>query len=297
LEDLLRNAALVGTALAGLLLAGCGGSTAHPAATVNGHGISMATYNKQVTYKVGVSAQSIGNVDPCKVKNFSGLCHKLKQTVLNDLINEEIVREYARNHGITVAQAEVDTAWNNVFVQKFHRDQRYLKTVASGLGMTRADFKRMVGEGLLQQRVLYQVTRQMSTFVPAVRLARIVTGSLKELKGIEQRLKNGENFEQVALSLNANKSTQCAQVRCGELGWIPDAFVPAQQRNSVTSVAPGSVVGPFTLQNGVFLLEVENSSLRYRMTPQQEISMRQRVFAQWLAVQQKKARIQKYAVT
>jgi parvulin-like peptidyl-prolyl isomerase len=268
-------------------------SSGKAAASVNGHAISLSTYAKQVRYKRYTTEEGTGGIDVCQAKIYASLCTQLKRTVLNTLINDELIREYAARHHISVSNQEFATQWAAVFKSRFHASTPVLRIYARELGMTPSDFKEMTREDALQQKVMYQVTREMRTTVPAVRLARIVVSSSAQVRKVEAQYRRGASFFAIARSLLSKPRSQCQQQGCGDLGWLPVAFVPPQQK-SIVSARPGSLQGPFTSQQGFTLLLVEGHDPHYAMTAQQQLSMRQQRFDRWLAQQEQHAEVRRF---
>jgi hypothetical protein len=279
------------------ILAGCGSNSSQssePAARVNGHDISMAAYTREVIFK-RLTDTSVG-VDVCVPKSLADLCHKLKQTVLSDLINNEIVHEYARAHGIVISTAEFDRQWAQVFKNKFHGDNAVLNDYAKGIGYSVAEIRGTVWDDLLQQRVLYRVTQHMRTVGAATTVSELSVGSEAELHQIDALLKKGTSFAAIAHQLVSTKGQVCYQAACGVPLVVPDAFVPRAQYAIVTSRV-GSIVGPFSSQQALTLIQVRAHYQKYPFTTAQVYSLRQQQFSSWLAQQVRRANVQRYAAT
>jgi parvulin-like peptidyl-prolyl isomerase len=252
----------------------------------------MGSFHKEVSYKRVVSSDSNG-VDVCAIKA-PPLCAALKRDALNTLINNELVREYASGHHITVTDAEFARQWAAIDKAKFHDQPRVVRAYAGRLGWTVADLKASIRQDLLQQKVMFAVTKNMSRYTPAVKVSRIDMPNQKEIKGVQDQLASGQSFQSIAAALNKDKKSLChSEGGCGELGWLPTAFVPAGDK-SVLQAKVGTVVGPFPGQQLYELLRVEGKNNHYPMTAQQQYRMRQQLFVQWLNRQVKKASITKH---
>jgi len=281
------------------VVVGCSGQSAQgakQAAMVNGHPISMSAYSTQVHLKRLSQSQALGQPDVCTVKIYTSLCKKLEQNALDDLINEELIREYASAHHIVVTQTDFNREWSAVFYNKFHADGAVLNAWAKTNGLRVSDVKSMVRENLLQQSVMYQITKYMSTRAPAVRVSRIAIATPKELRDVQLLLRHGRAFDVVASDLSGNKQSVCAQIGCGELGWIPDALVPARERTIVRTPS-GKIAGPFASQGGYTLFLVEAHLPHYPMTPREQLAMRQQLFAGWVTQQRRKAEVRRFVAT
>ncbi|MDQ2745607.1 MAG: SurA N-terminal domain-containing protein [Chloroflexota bacterium] len=276
----------------GVMVAGCGTPSlagSSDAATVNGQQISMAAYNTQVVYKRRLAVQSSGGVDPCNVKLDAPICTQLKHTALNDLIDTMLVRQYAAKHHITVSQSEFNAQWQQLLAAQFHSNVPVMRAWVKAFGLTVPMLRQMERDGLLQQKVLYQVTKNMPTQVPAVRLASISVQTSKQLGQVRKMLRN-QSFLQVARLLLQNQESACVQNHCGELGWLPNAFLTTPERPAATAKV-GSILGPFATQTTLSLLKVEGHSSNYQMNQQQQIAMREPLFAAWVERLQRHANI------
>lgn len=239
--------------------------------------------------------QSAG-VDVCSQKGLGALCHQLKKTALQNLIQEALVRQYAADHHITVSKSDFNRQWVVIFQNKFHSNEPVLRAYAKSIGITEKDIEDMVRQDLLQQAVMYQVTRNMPSSAPAVRFARLSVGTAAELKSVRQALKSGQSFLSVAAHVALNPSSPCAQERCGEYGWIPDPLVPREERQIITS-PDGAIVGPFVGQASYTLILVEGHQSHLPLIPSQDLAMREQLFTRWVTAQKQRASIHLFVAT
>lgn len=280
-----------------LVMAGCGsGNSSDPAATVNGRDISMTSYDKQVTFLRITSSTGGPATDPCGAKIFAGLCKQLKQTALENLIGNELTAQYASSHHISVSQSDFDTQWGAYVKSQFHADNAVLKAYAKSVGLTVPDMQTSFRQNMLQQRVLYDVTKSMPTAAPSVRLSRLFVSSPTQLKAVRKQLHSGETFNQVAQGLAGDLHGLCAQHQCGDIGWTPDALIPPAE-SSILSTSVGKIAGPFAGQAGYSLFYIEGRDAQYAVSSTQQLALRQRKFATWLRIQEKRATVHRYVAT
>jgi SurA N-terminal domain len=293
----IRQLLLFGVLALGLTACGSSNQSDSLAARVNGQPISVADYNKQVVYRRIIDSQSLG-VDVCQPKVYAAMCHQLKQTVLDTLIDDAVVHQYASRHGITVSSADFNRQWTNVFNTKFHGDAAVLRDYAKGLGFSTNDVKNTVRDGLLQQAVMYQITKTMAQSGPATLLARLAVGSESQLRSVQKFLKSGGKFLTVATVLSRQKNGPCSaaasRTGCGELGWYPDALLSGSQAG-LPVAQPGSVVGPFSTQQALSLFLVQAHTKNYSYTTTQLASIRQVLFDAWVIQQVRRASVKRYA--
>jgi SurA N-terminal domain len=273
------------------LVAGCGSSGPSPAATVNGHDISMTSYNQEVRYDC-VNAASQYGFDVCKDKGTKFVTDSLKKSSLEALIQVELIQEYAAKHHIAVSALDFNRNWTIIYQTKFG-SAKVLKAFVSRYGMTVADLKTRLRNDLLKQRVEAVVTAKTPAQTVAIRLARLQTLNKGGNLLVRNLLRLGKTFPQIAVQLGTNTLGPC-KTGCGDLGWIPIAFLPTYQSNLATARV-GKVVGPLALQQSGFeYFQVEARDAHYTMTTQQQSTMRNKVMAQWLSQQEKRATIKRF---
>lgn len=276
-------------------LAGCGSPASGApsvAATVNGHPISLKAYHKQVAYKLYETEQTNNNVDVCKERGYGAECKQMKQDALGDLIAAELVREWAAKHGISVSKAEFQQQWAIEYKGQYHSNHLILVAFAKQLGLTPADIKNLLRENILDNKVMYRLTKNLPSVTPAVHLVRIVVSNKKELKGVRKGLKK-RSFSLEAQLLNSEKTTTCSLVTCGDIGWVPEATLPADQR-SLKTAPVNAIRGPFPGQTGEVLFQIAGRNKHYQLTQAQQLAWRQSIFAHWLLVQRKHAKVHRY---
>jgi hypothetical protein len=292
--------ALAPVLVLGLSIAGCGSSSssgggASQAALVNGNGVSMRAY--QIAFQnARLETIDAQGYDPCQTG--STLCSLVKQQALDTVIQNELIREYAAGHNITVSPADVNRQWQLVYNQKFQARQdvlnAWLKHIYSygGLHQTVQDLKNGVAQDMLQQRVMVRVIPSVPAIAPGMRLA-VIEAALPSLKYVQQQLATGRNFMGLANVLKTQKKSQCKQLRCGELGWVPNQLIPANRQQLLTAHV-GSLVGPYKTSLIFDIYQVQARVDKLILTPRQQYQIRATRFADWLAAQQSHAKVTRY---
>jgi parvulin-like peptidyl-prolyl isomerase len=280
-----------------VVLGGCGIGQGHPAATVNGHDISMADFDSQVQYQTRTYSYANG-LDVCKSKSTGLFCKQLKKDALNNLIGNELVREYASRHGIEVTKEDIDRQWAVTFQGKsFRGNRRVLDAFLKRMNMTLPQLKERIGQDMLRQAVAASLTEHMPQTVPALRLGQIQVANSTELDAARAQLRRGVPFTTVAAQLTRKKNSLCARSgACGDLGWVPEELIPPTQRSLMTAKV-GQIVGPVTAQQGSLLYLLEGREAHYTPSAKQRLSLRQVRFQAWLDGQQKKADVKRYVAT
>jgi parvulin-like peptidyl-prolyl isomerase len=294
--SLFKRAVLGALCLTSTLAFSACGSSGHPAATVNGHDISMSAFHEQVYYQRQVAVDS-GGTDQCQQGSPKVVCGQLKSSALTNLIDNELVQEYADKHHISVSQADFNREWGQVWKVRFQHNPALLNAFAKRMHITEADVKARVKEDMLRQAVLNDVVTSQMSAAPAIHAAGIFVTTKKQATAVQAQLHAGSPFLTVARNLSKVKSSACATAgSCGDSGWVPTALLPPYQRFLLKQPV-GAPLGPYRLQQGYEFYLVEGISRHYAMTPNQQVALRGLAFSKWLAQQEQHASIKRYAAT
>jgi hypothetical protein len=272
------------------------GSSNKPAATVDGHDISMSAYHQQVYYKRQVAVDT-GGTDQCQPGSPAAVCGALKSGALTDLIDNQLVQEYADKHHISVSKADFDREWGQIWKVRFQHNPMLLTAFARRMRISEADIKSRVKQDMLRQAVLNSVVKTTFTSAPAIHAASIYVSTQKQSNTVRAQLHGSTPFLTVAKNLSLDKKSACSAAgACGDAGWVPTALLPPYQRFLLKEKI-GVPLGPFRLQQGYEFYEVEGISQHFAMTPSQQVALRGLAFSRWLAQQEHHSKITRYATT
>jgi parvulin-like peptidyl-prolyl isomerase len=274
-----------------LVLAACGTSAgAQPsAATVNGTEISMSAYQKEVHYQRTLQKEKIG-LDPCTTKGMGTVCASAKKAALDNLIDVVLVRKYAKSHHIVVPESTYKRQWDIIYQHDFHREYAVLRAYAKRYGFKPGDVIRKTREKVLQDAVMFAITKQMPTRVPSTHLAKIDVKDQKQLASVQKVLKRGADFVTLGANMQREKDSLCHNLGCGDEGWIPNQFIPAGDK-AIFTARVGSIVGPYVTQQYLELIKILGRDSHKATTQQQQLRMRQNKLLQWLQQQENEAHI------
>ena len=278
-----------------IAFSGCGGSSAHPAASVNGHDISMSAFNQQVYYRRQVAVDT-GGSDQCQAGSPAPVCGQLKASALTDLVDDELVQEYADKHHIAVPTADFNREWAQIYKIRFQSNPALVKAFSQRMRISEADVKARVKQDMLRQAVLDHVTT-VPTMAPAIHAASIFASTKKQADAVQAQLHAGTPFLTAARTLARDRKSSCATAgACGDAGWVPTALLPPYQRFLIKERI-GTPLGPFRLQQGYEFYLVEGRSQNFAMSASQQIALRGLAFSRWLARQEQHSSIKRYAAT
>jgi len=150
----------------------------------------------------------------------------IREKVLNELIEEELVLQAAKAKGITVSEGEIDQIIN-VIKRRFVSEEKFNLEVATK-GMTMAEFREMVKEKLLCQKIkdielksqLRLTQQELDNFCKdygvKVHAQHILVKTKEEAVDILHQAKAGTDFSQLATKYSLCPSRQVG----GDLGFF-----------------------------------------------------------------------------
>jgi parvulin-like peptidyl-prolyl isomerase len=206
----------------GLLVAGCGGSTASvppdAVAVVGSNTITKAQYNALLasarrTYKARKTA--FPKVGTAAYKSLS-------DQAVTYLVQEAELEQKAKELGITVTDADVQARIDQIKQQYFGGNQKTYETQLKAQGLTEAQLKQDLRSQILSEKLYAKVTADAkvsnadvaayykahkSTYVtPKTReVAHILVKSKSAADAIETQLKNGADFASLAKKYSTDK--------------------------------------------------------------------------------------------
>ncbi len=213
----------------------------------------------------------------------------LRESILDQLINQELLRQLAAAEGVEVdeakARALAASAAQQVVQQlKYESFEAFLKDFQLSEEAFLATFR---------FQVLYQEMLRRHGGPPnaeQVQIRHILTLTEKEAQEAKARLEAGEPFEKVAKEMSKEPGTR---PRGGLMEWLPRGMMPPEMEERAFSLAVGQTSDIFHTESGYHIIQVLGREVR---PVRQEVLERyhQHNFQQWFAEQKAKARIVKY---
>jgi parvulin-like peptidyl-prolyl isomerase len=217
---------------------------------------------------------------------------KLATQMLDEMINDELVVQAARDAKITVEAAELQEAVD--YIKKQNKlDDAQLAEAMQAQGMTTATLR----NDLMRQRAIntlvspkvsvtdedirarYDELQRRSNSITAVSLSQIVfelpehateqqlAAARTKAQAALDRIKAGEPFAQVATAVSEDASTRPTG---GMLGWLEPGTLSAEWEPVVFGMDKGEVRGPISGGKGLYLL-FANEIKRTQVKPYAEM--------------------------
>jgi peptidyl-prolyl cis-trans isomerase SurA len=211
---------------------------------------------------------------------------KLRENVLQEMINQKILLVKAREDSITVEDREVDRELENrlqMIIQNVGSEEKLEELYGYSIRRIRRDFRSTVEENLLVERVKYrflqdiQVTRSEIEYYyqehpenfpemkDAVEIAHILretdsagladTRALTTADSIHEALKNGAAFDSLAFQLSEDKSTA---ENFGQIGWTQRGDLVGDYEDAAYALEAGEISRPIKTRFGYHIIRVED---------------------------------------
>lgn len=289
-----------------LLLAGCRGGTASPTAPddpgapvsqpggqqpegesgagqdavaiVNGETISVEAFNRELArFEAGRVALGYEVSDQ----------GSYRQQVLNQMIEDVLVRQLAASQGIVVPEDQVDAEINGMIAEY---GEEYVENWLAANGLTREEFREKIHIALIWNEFLPIVLEAVPTTAEHVHARHILVNSQSEAEAVLQRIQAGEDFAAVAGEVSTDATTRD---RGGDLGWFPrGGLLVPEVEDAAFSMEPGQTSGVIASAWGYHVVQTLEFDPAREVDPETQQRLRQQAIDQWRAQLRANADIQ-----
>lgn len=247
------------------------------AALVNGEYVFLADYERRVAqYEDALLVQGL---DPESDEGKIQLA-QVRQDVLESLIDYVLIEQGAASLGVSLsdeeleAQVEADIAAGG--------GQTAFEEWLQATGQTRDDYKEMLRQSLLSQRVLEVFAADVPAEIEQVHARHIMADSEAEAQEILSLLQGGNDF----VALARERSTDLAsRENGGDLGWFPRGLVAPELENAAFALQPGQFSGIVVMGEGFHIIQVVEREDARPLSPEMQLDLGLALFDRWLEEQ------------
>jgi len=218
-----------------------------------------------------------------------GLLPELQQSVLDRLINQELLRQLAEAEGLTPTEdevrAEVEAAKAQIQEEGPFAD---LDEFLESSGLTEADIETLIRGGVMQEKMLdaHGGPNEMEQ----VHARHILVETEEEGDAVLAKLEEGEDFADLAAEYSIDTGSQ---EDGGDLGWFPREVMVAEFEEAAFGLEIGETSELVQTQFGYHVIEVLEREVR-ELGPQLLQAFQQKVFEEWFAKQVELAEIERF---
>ncbi|MGO9829434.1 MAG: peptidyl-prolyl cis-trans isomerase [Myxococcaceae bacterium] len=191
----------------------------------------------------------------------------LKQTVLQELVDRQLLLQEARAKGISVSPEAVRTAVAQLKAE--YQDGRFQEALSLGR-LSEPEFERNTAERLTVEKLVDEVVYQRVAVTEEelqgyldshadefqepeqVHAAQIVVKELEDARRLRDELHRGAKFGDLARAHSLSADARLG----GDLGWFPRGVMPPEFDAVAFSLQPGQISDVVTSEYGFHLFKV-----------------------------------------
>lgn len=293
---------------ASLLLAGCRGGAATPASSSDPGAPASQPGGQQPEGESGAgqNAVAIVNGEPISAEAFNrelarfeagraALGYEVsdqgsyRQQVLNQMIEDVLVRQLAASQGIVVPEDQIDAEINGMIAEY---GEEYVENWLAANGLTREEFREKIHIALIWNEFLPTVLEAVPTTAEHVHARHILVNSQSEAATVLQRIQAGEDFAAIAAEVSTDATTRD---RGGDLGWFPrGGLLVPEVEEAAFSMEPGQTSGVIASAWGYHVVQTLEFDPAREVDPETQQRLRQQAIDQWRAQLRANADIQQF---
>jgi foldase protein PrsA len=245
---------------------------------------------------------------------------------LDQLIEEELIRQAAAEQGIEVSAEEIDrrieenfgyygeqptpspssstttitstseitpteepTPMTRAAFEELYADR--VGALEESIGLTDADYREIVRTQLIREKMQEFVGQQVPTTEPQVRARHILVDTEEEANAVLERLEQGEDFATVAMEVSQDTASAEAG---GDLGWFPRGMMDTAFEDVAFSLPVGEISEVVETSYGFHIILVEERDEDRELDADMLEQRKSEAFEVWLQDLQAEANIEKY---
>ncbi|NIV37456.1 MAG: hypothetical protein GWN58_50975 [Anaerolineae bacterium] len=256
------------------------------AATVNGQYLFLAEYEHRVT-QYEEALFELG-VDP-NTEEGQGYLREARTDLLEGMIDTALIEQEAPALGIALTDEELDAQVQSDI--DTNGGEAAFEEWLQVTGLTRDDYREMLRQYTISQRVMEVVTAEVGETAEQVHVRHIVVESEEAALEIQTMLQEGADFVALAQERSADLATKDSG---GDLGWFPRGIVAPELENAAFGLQPGQTSDVIQLGGGYHIIQVVERDAARALSPDDQLALRQTMFDDWLAEKRASATIERF---
>ena len=261
-------------------------AAAQLAARVNGQGIPLDLFNRQMAQAQDAMVKNFGT-DPKSPQGQEAL-KSLKQQVLDQLINDVVIAQYADSRGIKVTDNDLNARIAQMIQDAGSVDK--LNEYMTKQQITLADLCLQVRNQILGDAVLNDVTAPIPTQGEQVHVRHILVDTPALATTLRDRARKGEDFAALAKQYSKDETSKA---NGGDLGWVPRGVLDPRLEAVVFEMQPGQISDVITTQFGYHVAQVLEKDKSRPLPPEVIQNVRQDAFLKWLQAMRENIKIER----
>ena len=258
------------------------------AARVNNQPVFLDSYEQQVA-QLEQALQSRGADLPGKQEQ--ELPARMRQQVLEGLIDQTIIEQQAKALGISLSEETVEVQAQEIISQA--QDQVQFEAWLVENGLIYESFKQTLRAQLIANRVFEQVTEDVPDTAEQIHVWQIFVTDEADARSLIEQLKAGVDFAQLAREYSLDERSRAGG---GNLGWFPQrsGILPPEVESWAFSLEPGQVSGPLQTEFGFYIIKLENREAGRPLTIEMRQVLKNQIFIDWLMEQRSLSTVERF---
>lgn len=217
----------------------------------------------------------------------------LAQQVLDSLIEQELVRQFAQKNGIIVTEQDAQNAVNALkqSVGTGESGESAWQAFLTMNGLTESEMLLAQQEALLNQQVREQLYAPLMGDVAQAHARHIVVENEGVALEVMNKLQGGANFIELAERYSLDLATR---ENGGDLGWFTaDELIDDRLAQILFSLKVGEIAGPIRSRLGYHVVQLIETGNR-PIEPERMTLLMERTYVKWLEAQYQTATIERF---
>jgi parvulin-like peptidyl-prolyl isomerase len=247
-----------------------------------------------------------------QLKSLQSRLENIGLLVLEEMIEEELIRQKAAEEGITVSPEEVQLYIERLFgyerypptptpttitttqtltetptpsptpmsEEDFRRlYQSFLSILGKEAGISEQEYREMIAVELLREKLRQALAEKVPTTAEQVHARHILLDSEEEAKKVLEELKAGADFAELARKYSKDEDTK---ENGGDLGWFPKGEWEPAFDAVVFSLKVGEISDVVRTSRGYHIIKVEGHEMDRELDPDYLAQKRAAALDEWL---------------
>jgi foldase protein PrsA len=256
------------------------------AATVNGQGIRLAAYERELDQFIQALVALGADLDS---PEFQAGLPDVRRQVLDLMIDDVLVQQAACEFGITVTDDEIEIRMAEVVAES--GGEEAFQAWLDETGQSWEEFRRDICQDILRLKVMEHVTADLPDEMEMVSVRQIVVATEQEAVSVLTQLASGEDFEDLAARVSLDTYTRD---QGGDLGWFPHGLSRAapEVEDAAFAAEPGQVQGPILVGEHYVVVQTTGYQAQRSLDPDTRRELQTVLFEEWLAQRREVAEIE-----
>jgi parvulin-like peptidyl-prolyl isomerase len=247
-----------------------------------------------------------------QLKSLQSRLENIGLLVLEEMIEEELIRQKAAEEGITVSPEEVQLYIERLFgyerypptptpttitttqtltetptpsptpmsEEDFRRlYQSFLSILGKEAGISEQEYREMIAVELLREKLRQALAEKVPTTAEQVHARHILLDSEEEAKKVLEELKAGADFAELAHKYSKDEATK---ENGGDLGWFPKGEWEPAFDAVAFSLKVGEISDVVRTSRGYHIIKVEGHEMNRELDPDYLAQKRAAALDEWL---------------